>query len=1212
MNILKKIFGRKEQNKPLLIDPKSIVEYYYNTILESSLQGLKFNVKEGKIDKNRLSKVNIFFIKHREKDTKQYSDNLQYMENHIRKIEPKDFKKYKIAYFPFIFKFLQYSSTGREDKYFTAPIYFTFDLDNNALNIVDDLVSISLDAGLEDEVFKGANIVFNNLFASKAISSIYNEELEIFKEKIEDEEFNNKYPIKDFGYFKSFLLDYLDSSIGNVKIDVNDSYSVIIEKLHSSIKNFAGGFDKILDLEYKSAIALIDSEELLESDLMYKGIISAYKNSIIPFVNDDKTSKNKINKIFYKHSNKLIDKNDAFIKSDDTNTLDLSLENVIKLQMEHLGSFSSEFALTVSQRLSLCAANSAMDVVPVNGPPGTGKTALLRAVFSNYLVKKGFAAYKSYIVNKHNPFELIDTGKPILGTSSVKQAINNIISGISEGFMEASKQGLKYERWLDLSNSHYNDIDLIQDHAVVPQIRNSEEKYENDILFTGLDSVFEYIENLNGKNLKTSYLNKFNKTYSLDYKELGECIEYIHKKMESLKISIIKDVTSIDVFNLNEKEVFERLERLDKNDRFELFFTSLHLLESFFILNILKLNKQSLDVSGVSCSCPICDQELDIENKIVCKNCGFELIKDENYKNLKPEIGNKDLGLLLKDSFMIEDKRYGIRFNPKTKKHNVKELNNKAVDLNKLYIVSPLFPMLSVTMHSLFGAFKIKNDDKYIIEKDFFDLVLTDESGMILAPIALPVFYVAKKMIVVGDEKQIEPIYPFDKVIDKSIFGRLKTKINYAQFFNDYSILNLNFIKLINRSTYFNSFEMKDHEENSLWLKEHFRCKDEIIEYCNKIIYGGILIPKVREFNKYLFLDDVKEGYPAIKIFNFESEVYKNRSELEALAIADYLLHNIEELTEVYNQFKYKTKKAEEVHENIPADEFYKKIGIVTPFNNQKSLIAKTLPKEFNLKKILIGTVHAFQGSEKEIIIFSPVIDKDCNYEHFTNKDNGNMMNVAVSRAKSAFWVFGSTEGMKKAGNYTEVLAKYIDEKEDYEFADKSQIINNTSSKIQKHDSLKCPLCQESLIEVGKVFKCSTQKFTNGIQSGCRFTIFKNNNLLGRELNINDIVELLDNKSTKIDNILLSLDLNSNNFLKIFKENKTLEENLEKIKETQKTFRKNDKYIYKNFRGKDLTLEEAEKILNGDTIKVKRVSKAGKEYEINVSSNGDGILSASF
>ncbi|RXK14578.1 hypothetical protein CP965_03795 [Halarcobacter mediterraneus] len=1104
-SFIKELFSQMSLSS---ISSEEILNYYYQCIVESSLQGLKFPISDVKVEKV-LSKINLFYINHQEEDKKQYIDNLNMIRKHIQNIKPEKRKDYRLIYFPFLHKFTQYSSLNRNDKYITSPIYFIFDIDDKTQDKLDELVSITIDNSSNEAVFKNGQIVFNTLYASRDIYSMDFEEIDTLRELLDDEEFNVKYPIKDFEFFKSLLIEYLKNCKSELKLEINpnEEYSELLKKFHKGLMSFNRKNDTLENFEFKSGILLADSEAILDADIMLRGIRYSYKKSIIPFIEENSKKEHKFNRIFFNHENRLLDKSKSFNKSNNFNSLNLSVDNVNKLQQRHYGSFSKNFPLTKSQRLAMCAVVSNMDIVPVNGPPGTGKTALLRSIFSNYIVKNAYKAANSYLKNKKNPFKLIDTGKPILGTSSVRQAINNLISGISEGFQDSSKIDIRFTRWLELSNKKYNKVDLIDKFVVVPQIRNSEEKYKDDILFTSLESIFQYIHSLDYVDFEKKYINSFIESYKKilpkDFKEekitIEYCISFLINFMETAKKRIQKSISE------NKNMDFETYEKLDKFERFEFFFASLHLLEAFFILNIKKINKMNITNES---SCPICNSSLIIENKIECKNCSFEVEKNREFNKLKNEFTIDDLNLLLKDSLVIEDIRYGLRYNENNKKYQISILENEFNSLDNIFIITPLFPMLCVTMHSFYGAFKDKKNDE--LRKDFFDLTLTDESGMILPHIAMPIIYSSKKMIVVGDEKQIEPIAPFDKSIDNIIYEKQKLKIGYSQFIDSYSVLNQNLIKLINKSTYIKTFEMKEYEKNSLWLKEHFRCKDEIIEYCNDIVYNGILVPKVREVNSQLFLDDAKDEYPSIKIFNLESEVYKNRSELEASAIADFLFHNIEKLTQLYNAWKHYTKKDNETYDSIESKDFYRKIGIVTPFNNQKYLIKKSLSKEFNLNKILIGTVHAFQGSEKEIIIFSPTIGKDCSFEHFTNKDDGNMMNVAVSRAKSAFWVFGSVEGMKKAGRYTEVLEKYIELKQDYEFYNKSnQIVSN-------------------------------------------------------------------------------------------------------IRETAKTFRTSNKYIFKNFRNKDLTLEEAEKILNGETVKVQRVSKTGNLYEINVYSDGNGKLNSSF
>lgn len=46
-----------------------------------------------------------------------------------------------------------------------------------------------------------------------------------------------------------------------------------------------------------------------------------------------------------------------------------------------------------------------------------------------------------------------------------------------------------------------------------------------------------------------------------------------------------------------------------------------------------------------------------------------------------------------------------------------------------------------------------------------------------------------------------------------------------------------------------------------------------------------------------------------------------------------------------------------------------KSIGIITPFTNQKELINKAL-KDNGMENIPCGTVHAFQGDEKDVVLF--------------------------------------------------------------------------------------------------------------------------------------------------------------------------------------------------------------------------------------------------
>ena len=113
--------------------------------------------------------------------------------------------------------------------------------------------------------------------------------------------------------------------------------------------------------------------------------------------------------------------------------------------------------------------------------------------------------------------------------------------------------------------------------------------------------------------------------------------------------------------------------------------------------------------------------------------------------------------------------------------------------------------------------------------------------------------------------------------------------------------------------------------------------------------------------------------------------------------------------------------------ENYYGSSVEKVVAVITPFIEQKKFIKSQLRE---LPSILVGTVNSLQGAEREIIIFSSVYDSEFRGRYFFDRGI-NMLNVAVSRAKDSFLVFGdmrifSSENDTASG----VLARYLRAKE--------------------------------------------------------------------------------------------------------------------------------------------------------------------------------------
>ena len=90
-------------------------------------------------------------------------------------------------------------------------------------------------------------------------------------------------------------------------------------------------------------------------------------------------------------------------------------------------------------------------------------------------------------------------------------------------------------------------------------------------------------------------------------------------------------------------------------------------------------------------------------------------------------------------------------------------------------------------------------------------------------------------------------------------------------------------------------------------------------------------------------------------------------------------------------------------------------IVIITPFVNQNKMIQQTL-KDLDLDKdISCGTVHAFQGDEKDVILFSTAItDNTGKGTYDWIKNSKELINVSTSRAKNQLIVLSDLGNVER------------------------------------------------------------------------------------------------------------------------------------------------------------------------------------------------------
>ena len=168
---------------------------------------------------------------------------------------------------------------------------------------------------------------------------------------------------------------------------------------------------------------------------------------------------------------------------------------------------------------------------------------------------------------------------------------------------------------------------------------------------------------------------------------------------------------------------------------------------------------------------------------------------------------------------------------------------------------------------------------------------------------------------------------------------------------------------------------MKNHDKISkdIMLTYHYRCGKKIINFSNKRFYEGKLNLDYLKEDGTLSLIDIK---------NINSK-QRNENYEEAKAIIDYIKRN--NITDA---------------------------AIITPFRNQQNLITKMI-EENGIKDVSCGTIHQFQGGEKNTIIISSSLSLKTSKRTFDwIKNNSEITNVAVTRAKKNLIVVADTEAL--------------------------------------------------------------------------------------------------------------------------------------------------------------------------------------------------------
>ena len=257
---------------------------------------------------------------------------------------------------------------------------------------------------------------------------------------------------------------------------------------------------------------------------------------------------------------------------------------------------------------------------------------------------------------------------------------------------------------------------------------------------------------------------------------------------------------------------------------------------------------------------------------------------------------------------------------------------------------------------------------------ELFDLAIIDEASQ-SGPEALLLAYLAKKLVVVGDDKQIHPTYAgvnFEDV--NQLRERYIADLPHADAYGE-------------SQSFFDLAEIR--YKGRIRLREHFRCMPEIIQFSNNLSYQGEPLIPLRQYGAGRLVPTIEArqvvgGY-------LMGAGRRNVNPPEAAAIVD-------EIT------------------RICADDAYrgKTMGVISLVGDAQAreietrLLRELGPEEIERRQLVCGDAYAFQGDERDVMFLSMVAAPRENRRipAMTDAAAQRRFNVAASRARDQMYLF--------------------------------------------------------------------------------------------------------------------------------------------------------------------------------------------------------------
>ncbi|CAH2713719.1 RecBCD enzyme subunit RecD [Neobacillus rhizosphaerae] len=260
--------------------------------------------------------------------------------------------------------------------------------------------------------------------------------------------------------------------------------------------------------------------------------------------------------------------------------------------------------------------------------------------------------------------------------------------------------------------------------------------------------------------------------------------------------------------------------------------------------------------------------------------------------------------------------------------------------------------------------------DTAIYEKEF-DVVILDEASMAYVPQAAFAATLGKRVIICGDFKQLPPIASSrDSLVTKWLKEDIFHRAGVVDWVKDGNL-----------------------HPHLFLLKEQRRMHPDISSFTNQNIYQSLVGDHESVWKSR---NNIVEKRP----FPGRASILLDTSYTGAHCINERTSNSRMNLWQLLLSFQL-------IHESYLGGA--NSIGYVTPYRAQANLMELLLgdlyEKELSTADIIAATVHRFQGSERDVMIFDTVDGEPQSRAGvlLTGNDSERLINVAISRTKGKF-----------------------------------------------------------------------------------------------------------------------------------------------------------------------------------------------------------------